>query len=136
MSELRIQSDICTTFWNKVPKYRGALYHINNNSRSVVSASQLIGAGLVAGIPDLCLAIPSGGYGALYIELKKESERTKIMKMLCCDAQGVDISPNDKHVISQMKAHARLRSFGNKVVICFNAEEALGAIKEYLNITF
>jgi len=111
MSEFKIQAEICTTFWNENPQWRGALYHINNNARTVIQAAQLVGAGMIKGMPDLCLAIPSKGYGALYIELKK---------------------PGEKARPEQIKQHERLISFGNKVILCTSAEDALNEIKNYL----
>lgn len=47
------------------------LYAIPNGSyKSAKSAKEFQEEGLKSGVPDLCLPIPRGGYGALYIELK------------------------------------------------------------------
>lgn len=47
------------------------LYAIPNGSyKSAKSAKDFKEEGLKSGVPDLCLPIPRGGYGALYIELK------------------------------------------------------------------
>lgn len=47
------------------------LFAIPNGSyKSAKSAKEFQEEGLKSGVPDLCLPIPRGGYGALYIELK------------------------------------------------------------------
>lgn len=46
-------------------------YHIpNGGSRNKAEAARLKAQGVRAGVPDLCLPVPCGGYHGLYIELK------------------------------------------------------------------
>ena len=90
------------------------LYHIpNGGRRDSREAARLKRQGVRAGVPDLCLPVPRGGYGALYIELK---------------VKGGRLSENQKAWME------RLRRCGNKAVVCFGWEEAAGAIREYLGI--
>lgn len=49
------------------------LYAIPNGSyKSAKSAKEFQEEGLKSGVPDLCLPVPRGGHGALYIELKSK----------------------------------------------------------------
>lgn len=48
------------------------LYHIpNGGSRHKAEAARLRAEGVRAGVPDLCLPVPRGGFNGLYIELKR-----------------------------------------------------------------
>ena len=97
------------------------MYHIpNGGKRGKVEAARLKAAGVKAGIPDICLPVPHGGYAALYIELK-----TPEIKAL-----GVHKGrPSER----QKKVIAHLRERGNCAVVCYGAEEAIKTIKGYLN---
>ena len=49
------------------------IYHIpNGGSRNKAEAGRLRAEGVKAGVPDLCLPVPRGGYHGLYIELKRQ----------------------------------------------------------------
>ncbi len=112
-SEAQHQSAIVKWFWNRFKDYRGLLYHNFNNPRNAVNGAQLIALGLMKGNPDLTLAVPRGGFGALYIELKK---------------------PGEKPRPEQLKQMDRLENAGNKVSWSDNAEEAAEIIVNYLNL--
>jgi hypothetical protein len=97
------------------------MYHIpNGGARSKATAARLKAAGVKAGIPDICLPAPHGGYAALYIELK-----TPEIKAL--GVQKGRPSKRQKDVIARLRAH------GNCAVVCYGAEEAIKTIKGYLN---
>lgn len=66
--------------------------------------------GMKAGVPDLSLPVPIGGYHGLYIEMKADKGR-----------ESED----------QKKFCRRLRENGYKVVTCYGAAEARLAIREY-----
>lgn len=59
------------------------LYHIpNGGSRNKAEAANLKRQGVKAGVPDLFLPVPRGGYHGLYIELKfgkKNIEKSRQM---------------------------------------------------------
>ena len=76
-------------------------------------AMKLKAEGLHPGIPDLCLPVNRHGYGALYIEMKVGYNKP---------------SPEQESVIT------KLRSYENCVYVCYSADEAIGKIKEYLDI--
>ena len=89
------------------------LFHIANEAkRSQRAGGELIAQGLRKGVPDICLPVPRGGYGALYIELKRQ--------------QGGRVSEEQRVWIDA------LNRAGNKAVICKGFEEAKKQIEEYL----
>lgn len=97
------------------------MYHIpNGGARSKATAARLKAAGVKAGMPDICLPVPHGGYAALYIELK-----TPEIKAL-----GVHKGRPSKR---QKEVIAHLQERGNCAVVCYGAEEAIKTIKGYLN---
>ena len=106
--------------WAEMQKGLSLLHHIpNGGKRGKVEAARLKAAGVKAGIPDICLPVPRNGYGALYIELKAPSDK------LTGARKGV-LSQKQHEVIYE------LRKSGNAVVVCYGAEEAINAIKEYM----
>jgi hypothetical protein len=112
-SEAKIQSELVVWFWNEFTEFRGLLYHNFSNPRNEINGAQLMALGLVKGNPDLTLAIPRGGFGALYIELKKAGEKPR---------------PD------QVKQMERLRSAGNLVEWADNVEDAKNIILKYLTL--
>lgn len=82
-------------------------------SKRAIQMNLLKGTGLLLGCPDVCLALPRSGYGALYIELKVKS--------------GGKVSESQKNTISS------LIKAGNKVVVCNGADEAISIIRDYLS---
>jgi len=46
----------------------------NGGHRNKATAGRLKAEGVRRGVPDVCLPVPRGGYGALYIELKAPRE--------------------------------------------------------------
>lgn len=88
------------------------LYHIpNEGKRSKVSGAVLKSMGLKKGIPDVCLPVPRGGYGALYVEMKAE--------------HGV-VSREQKAMM------AALEEGGNRCVVCRSWTDAKEEIEKYL----
>jgi len=112
ISEARLQYECVTWFWNTYPVYRGLLYHIpNGGKRTAREASTLKSVGVVSGIPDLCLAIPRSGSGALYIELKTETGKVR---------------PEQEKTIS------RLRQAGNKAEVIKNLSTFIELVENYI----
>lgn len=88
-------------------------YHIpNENKASIPRRITLARAGLLKGIPDICVPIPVGKYGALYIELK--------------------IKPN-KPTREQRKVIEHLNTLGNYACICWSGSEAIQTLERYLD---
>lgn len=96
------------------------LHHIpNGGARSKATAGRLKAEGVKAGIPDICLPVPRNGYGALYIELKVPENK----------ALGVRKGRVSDYQAAMLKS---LSDYGNRAVVCYGAEEAIRAIKEYI----
>lgn len=84
----------------------------NGGSRNPIEARHLKEQGVMAGIPDICLPVPSGHHTALYIELKRR--------------KGGRVSEAQKKVMFALK------KYGNMAVVCYGWEEARDVILNYL----
>ena len=91
------------------------LYHVPNEGKhNVAYRSKLARMGLKKGIPDLVLPVPSNGYHALYLEMKKS------------DGHISDIRPDQ---IEKLKL---LTKYGNRAVVAFGYMQAINEICRYL----
>lgn len=89
------------------------LYHIPNEARrSYALGREMKAQGLKSGVPDLCLPVPRGGFGALYIEMKRRKEGR--------------LSDNQRGWLKGLKR------VGNRAVVCKGWEEARDVILDYL----
>lgn len=86
----------------------------NGGARSKATAGKLRAEGVKRGVPDLCLPVQRGGYGALYIEMKRE--------------KGGQVRKTQSDYMD------RLTRAGNKCVVCHGAEEAKAAIRNYMSM--
>ncbi len=84
----------------------------NGGLRDARTAVTLKRTGVKSGVPDICLPVPKGGHGALYIELKRQ--------------KGGVLSANQKVWLD------RLNQAGNRAVVCKGWDEAREAIEQYL----
>jgi hypothetical protein len=90
------------------------LHHIpNGGSRNKAEAARFKAKGVKAGVPDLFLPVPRGGYHGLYIELKRRGEHGTTRD-------------------SQKKWIAGLNKLGYVALVCRGWEEAANEIVEYL----
>lgn len=88
------------------------VYHIPNEARRTPQGGAWQKRqGLRPGVPDLCVPVPRGKYGALYIEMK--SKRGKITH-------------------NQAEWIHRLRDCGNCAFVCYGADIALQLIDWYM----
>ena len=85
----------------------------NAAPRATFTGYRMVKEGMLKGVPDLCLPKQSGGYGALYIEMK---------------------TPKGKITGDQIKTMNRLREEGNLAVVCFSVQDAIETILTYLNL--
>ena len=91
------------------------MFHIpNGGSRSRAEAGRFKAEGVKAGVPDICLPVPRGGYHGLFIELKR--------------TQGGVVSPE------QGEWMAELARQGYRVCLCRGWEKAMRAIERYLKM--
>ena len=96
----------------KYPELK-AFYHIpNEGRRSKYEGARLKREGLKEGVSDNCLPVKKGGYGNLYIELKKR--------------QGGVVSDAQSEWIELMK------EVGNAAFVCYGWEQARDRLVEYL----
>lgn len=72
--------------------------------------------GVRAGVPDLCLAIPTDEAHGLFIEMKRRLRNVSTVSK------------------AQREWQARLRQAGYRSEICYGADAAIELIKEYLQI--
>ena len=116
-NEGRIQAECVTWFWNSFPQYRGLLFHVpNENDRSdsnFIQGAIRKSLGVVPGVSDLILLVPSNGHGALCIEMK--------------DEHGAQRQ-------SQKEWQKLVVSFGYRYEVCRSLEQFQDIIDSYLNI--
>lgn len=95
-------------------EFRGldSIYAIpNGGNRDAITGAMLKKEGVRKGIPDMCLPVPIGGKGALYLELKVRS--------------GGKVGPEQK------EWQKRLLELGNESVIVKGFKEARLAVMKY-----
>ncbi len=92
----------------------GVLFHISNEGiRSPRMGARFKKEGGVPGVADLCLALPRGGYGALYIEMKR---------------------PRTYQSQSQKLWQKGMEKHGNRYAVCRSLEEFQKVVEEYLKL--
>ena len=113
--EGRIQAECFAWFWNTYPQYRKLLFHVpNENDRAdsnIIQGAIRKSLGVVSGVADLLLLVPSGRYHGLCIEMKDEKGRQKP---------------------AQAEWQAIVEAQGYKYIICRSLEQFKIIIKEYL----
>lgn len=101
--------------WNKrkYPELELLFAIPNGGHRHISSAIKLKREGVKAGVPDLCLAVPRGASGCLWIEMKTLKGKT---------------------TLPQQRFLKLLNQHGHLAVVCFTADEAIAFIKQYLEL--
>lgn len=90
------------------------MYHIpNEGKRSRATGGRMKAEGLKAGVPDICLPVPTANYHGLYIEMKRIGGRP---------------SKPQKQWIQLLAGQ------GYQAAVCFGFEHAAQTIMEYLNL--
>ena len=90
------------------------LHHIpNGGSRNAAEAAKLKAMGVKAGVPDIHLPVPKGGYNSLWIELK---------------AEGGRIRPEQREFLQAAA------EYGGYCVVCYGADAAIAVLEDYLNL--
>lgn len=93
------------------PQLRNMFAIPNGGWRNPVTASKLKVEGVRAGVPDIFLAIPSGGYHGLFIEMKADKGRISN---------------------AQLEWFLKLEGVGYRCVLCKGWQEAVTEIEAYL----
>jgi len=113
-SEAKIQSEVFQAVWNEYPELRQLFFHIpNGGKRHIIEATKFKSMGVVAGIPDMFLALARGKYHGFFIELKNE------------------VGKIDK---KQLAIHDKLRAQGYRVDVHDNFEDCYFEIEKYIRI--
>ena len=91
------------------------IFHIpNGGSRNVIEASNLKKQGVKAGVPDLFLPVPNGGFFGLFIEMKSTRKEAKASE-------------------AQNKWIKKLTDQGYKCAICRGFDEARACLDNYIH---
>lgn len=99
--------------WMEMSKIR--FYAIpNGGKRSLTQAIKFKRTGVKAGVPDICIPVPSKRYHGLYIEMKR--------------SDGGTVS------INQAEWLHYLQSAGYKVSVCHGFEQGKSIVEKYLQL--
>jgi hypothetical protein len=110
-SVLQIQ---CVEYFRlQYPKLIKRLWAIPNGGfRNIATAVRLKREGVLAGVPDLFLSIPRGGFGGLFIEMKAKSGK---------------LSDSQKEFIEEHEQDY-------KIVTAKSLDEFMKAVRDYLKL--
>lgn len=92
----------------------------NGGARNKRTAAILRAEGVKKGVSDLELVYPSGGYGALWIELKRPIVKGKT---------------KPKATPEQLAWIERVRAVGHQAVVCYGWHQARAVILAYLELS-
>lgn len=96
--------------------WRHTFHPPNGGHRHVMVAIEMKSQGVKAGVPDICMDYPRGGYHGLRIELKATP-------------------PHDAAVSSsQIEWRDRLAAAGYRAVVCMGLEAAKAEVERYLGL--
>jgi hypothetical protein len=94
------------------PSLRDALFSVPNGGwRNTREAGAMKAEGVTAGVADLILLTPRGGYGALCVEMK---------------------AINGRQSPAQKEWQKQAENAGNKYVLCRSVDEFIKTITDYL----
>lgn len=113
MNEHKEQVCLVNWFRDAYPSLRNLFFAIPNGGlRTARNAMMLKEEGLLPGIPDLMLAVPSGKWHGLFLELKR---------------------PDGRVSVAQAIVQSSLGRQGYKVAVAYSYFEAKAVIVEYLS---
>lgn len=111
--ESRIQQACVKWFRYQYPQYSRLLFSVpNGGARSAVTAAILKGEGVVAGVSDLLLLVPSGGRHGLCIEMKTRTGRQSDF---------------------QKEWQREVESQGYRYIVCRNVDSFIEDVTDYLD---
>lgn len=110
--EAEIQSACVRWFRYQFPKLAPLLFAVpNGGSRNLFEAKNLKAQGVVPGVADLILLVPSSGYASLCIEMKHgKNTQTDLQKQFQEAAEKA----------------------GNRYVVCRSVDDFIFSVKSYL----
>lgn len=83
----------------------------NGGARSALTGAMLKAEGVVAGVPDLMIAVPKNGHAGLFVEMKVKPNR-----------------PSKE----QVQVIKRLEDAGYKVAVCYSFDDFVNVVNDYL----
>ena len=112
--ESRIQQSFVQWFRLQYPSYGRLCFAVGNGgARSRIEAAIMKGEGVTAGVADVLITIPRGGYGCLALEFKTAKGRqSQVQKEWQADFERV----------------------GNMYAVVRSIEEAISVTKNYMNL--
>ena len=114
LSESQIQKECVAWFRATYPSIEPLFFAVPNGGvRNVWTAKIMKDEGVRAGVADLILQVPKGGYATLAIEMK---------------------TPKGKQSESQIAYQKLLTKMNSKYVVCRSLEDFQKEIKEYLGV--
>jgi len=114
------QEQIILFNWiRQFPELRDLCFSIpNEGKRSARNGMRLKQMGMLPGVSDIFIAIPSNNYHGLFIELKAKNKN------------GIYNKPR----LSQILFQEKVQSAGYAAAIACGSEHAIAIIKKYLNM--
>lgn len=110
--ESQMQISCVNWFRYQFPQYQKLLFSVPNGGRRTATEAKILKAeGVVAGVSDLILLVPSAGFFALCIEMK--------------------VKPNKQSDL-QKEWHTLVEGYGYKYEVVYSLEEFREIINEYL----
>lgn len=114
LSESQIQKECVAWFRHEFPTIEPLFFAVpNGGARNVWTAKIMKDEGVRAGVADLILLVPKGGYASLCVEMK---------------------TPKGVQSDSQREFERLVTQMRSKYVICRSLEDFQKAIKDYLKI--
>lgn len=113
--ESQLQRQCVAWFRLQYPKHARLLFAVpNGGARSRIEAAIMKAEGVTAGVSDLILLEPRGGYGALCIEMKTGSK-------------------SSRQSDSQKEWQADTEEAGNKYVVCRSLDTFMAEVTKYMD---
>jgi hypothetical protein len=96
-------------------RYKGLLFFSvpNGEKRDIITAVKLKRTGVMAGVPDIVIPMPSNGYHGLFIELKR--------------VKGGQLTASQRHWLEALKVQ------GYYAVVCNGADHAIQIVNSYFH---
>lgn len=124
-AESEIQQACVAWFRWQYPQYSRLLFAVpNGGGRSKVEAQIMNGEGVVAGVADMLLLVPSLRYHALCLEFKRTAIRY---------VEGKEYLLKTYQSPAQKEWQAAVESMGYKYVVVRSLEEFIKLINNYFN---
>ena len=117
MNEDQTQAHIIKWFSNTYPEFRGLLFEVNNDTKSIKHAMKRRAMGMISGVSDLLFITPQGRVAG--IEIKAPETRHKTT-----------------HIINQLSWGNLVIETGGLYLISASIDEIMMFVNEIINFNF